>query len=763
MANVEETTKKKLQTSYFDVVGICCSSEVSLVGEILRPLDGVKEFSVIVPSRTVIVVHDVLLISPLQIVKALNQARLEASVRPYGETSLTSQWPSPFAVVSGVLLALSFLKYFYRPLEWFALVAVVAGVFPILAKAVASVTRFRVDINALTLIAVIATVCMEDYTEAATIVFLFSVADWLESSAAHKASTVMSSLMSLAPRKAVIAETGQEVDVDDVGINTVVAVKAGESIPIDGVVVDGSCDVDEKTLTGESFPVSKQRDSTVLAATINLNGYIKVKTTALARDCVVAKMTKLVEEAQKSQTKTQRFIDKCSRYYTPAVVVIAACFAVIPVLLKVDNLSHWFHLALVVLVSGCPCGLILSTPVATFCALTKAATSGFLIKTGDCLETLAKIRIAAFDKTGTITKAEFMISDFKSLSHNINLKTLVYWVSSIESKSSHPMAAALIDYARSVSVEPTPDMVENFQNFPGEGVYGRIDGQDIYIGNKRIAQRVGCLSTGLKTLQLNRGKTIGYIYIGEELTGSFSLLDGCRHGAAQALQELKSLNIKTAMLTGDNQDAAMSIQEQLGDALDIVHAELLPQDKARIIDEFKSQGPTMMVGDGLNDAPALAKADIGISMGISGSALATETGDIILMSNDINKIPKGMRLARRSHRKVIENVVLSVGIKGAIMVLGLVGYPLIWAAVLADAGTCLLVILNSMMLLRDEREAAPVCYRASPLSPVKLEEPEVEDLEVGLLQKSGETSKKSCCSGCCSGPKDKQTGDLESF
>ncbi|WZY86004.1 hypothetical protein YC2023_032388 [Brassica napus] len=718
MADGEETTKKKLQTSYFDVVGICCSSEVCLVGEILRPLDGVKEFSVIVPSRTVIVVHDILLISPLQIVKALNKARLEASVRPYGETSLTSQWPSPFAVVSGVLLALSFLKYFYSPLEWFALVAVVAGVFPILAKAVASVTRFRVDINALTLIAVIATVCMEDYTEAATIVFLFSVADWLESSAAHKASTVMSSLMSLAPRKAVIAETGQEVDVDDVGINTVVAVKAGESIPIDGIVVDGSCDVDEKTLTGESFPVSKQRDSTVLAATINLNGYIKVKTTSLARDCVVAKMTKLVEEAQKSQTKTQRFIDKCSRYYTPAVVVVAACFSVIPVLLKVDNLSHWFHLALVVL----------------------AATSGFLIKTGDCLETLAKIRIAAFDKTGTITKAEFTVSDFKSLSPNINLKNLLYWVSSIESKSSHPMAAALIDYARSVSVEPTPDMVENFQNFPGEGVYGRIDGQDIYIGNKRIAHRAGCLTVPGIEANMKRGKTIGYIYIGEELTGSFSLLDGCRHGAAQALQELKSLNIKTAMLTGDNQDAAKSIQEQLGDALDIVHAELLPQDKARIIDEFKSQGPTMMVGDGLNDAPALAKADIGISMGISGD----ET-------------------ARRSHRKVIENVVLSVGIKGAIMVLGLVGYPLIWAAILADAGTCLLVILNSMMLLRDEREAAPVCYRASPLSPVKLEEPEVEDLEVGLLQKSGETSKKSCCSGCCSGPKDKQTEDLQSF
>ncbi|VVB11031.1 unnamed protein product [Arabis nemorensis] len=760
MADVEETKKMNLQTSYFDVVGICCSSEVSIVGDVLRPLDGVNEFSVIVPSRTVIVVHDNLLISPLQIVKALNQARLEASVRPYGETSLKSQRPSPFAVVSGVFLVLSFLKYFYSLLEFLAIVAVVAGVFPILAKAVASITRFRLDINALTLIAVIATVCMQDYTEAATIVFLFSVADWLESSAAHKASTVMSSLMSLAPRKAVIAETGLEVDVDEVGISTVVIVKAGESIPIDGVVVDGSCDVDEKTLTGESFPVSKQRDSTVLAATINLNGYIKVKTTALARDCVVAKMTKLVEEAQKSQTKTQRFIDKCSRYYTPAVVVLAACFAVIPVLLKVHNLSHWFHLALVVLVSGCPCGLILSTPVATFCALTKAATSGFLIKTGDCLETLAKIKIAAFDKTGTITKAEFMVSDFKSLSRNINLQKLLFWVSSIESKSSHPMAAALIDYARVSSVEPKPDMVENFQNCPGEGVYGRIDGQDVYIGNKRIARRAGCLTVPDIEANMKRGKTIGYIYVGEELTGSFNLLDGCRYGVVQALQELKSLGIKTAMLTGDNRGAAMFTQEQLGNALDIVHTELLPQDKARIIDEFKSQGPTMMVGDGLNDAPALAKADIGISMGISGSALATETGDIILMSNDIRKIPKGMRLARRSHRKVIENMVLSVSIKGAIMVLGFAGYPLVWAAVLADAGTCLLVILNSMMLLRDEHEAASTCYRASPSSPpsspVKLEEDEEEDLEVGLLQKSEETSKKSCCSGCCSGPKDNQ-------
>ncbi|XP_048620604.1 cadmium/zinc-transporting ATPase HMA2-like [Brassica napus] len=743
--------EKKMTKSYFDVLGICCTSEVPLIENILNSLDGVKEYSVIVPSRTVIVVHDSLIISQFNIVKALNQARLEANVRVTGETNFKNKWPSPFAVVSGVLLLLSFFKYLYSPFRWLAVAAVVAGIYPILAKSIASIARTRIDINVLVVITVGATLGMRDYTEAAAVVFLFTIAEWLQSRASYKASAVMQSLMSLSPQKAVIAETGEEVKVDELKINTVIAVKAGETIPVDGVVVDGNCEVDEKTLTGEAFPVPKLRDSTVWAGTINLNGYITVKTTSLAEDCVVAKMAKLVEEAQNSKTETQRFIDQCSKYYTPAIIIISLCFVVIPFALKAHNMKHWLHLALVVLVSACPCGLILSTPVATFCALTKAATSGLLIKGADYLETLAKIKTVAFDKTGTITRGEFIVTDFKSLSRDISLHSLLYWVSSVESKSSHPMAAALVDYAKSVSNEPKPEAVEEYQNFPGEGIYGKIDRKEVYIGNKRIASRAGCSSVPDTGVDTKGGKTVGYVYVGETLAGSFNLSDACRSGVAQAMKELKSLGIKTAMLTGDNQAAAMHAQEQLGNAIDIIHAELLPEGKSEIIKEFKREGPTAMVGDGLNDAPALATADIGISMGISGSALATETGNIILMSNDIRRIPQAIRLARRAKRKVVENVVLSITMKGAILGLAFAGYPLIWAAVLADVGTCLLVIFNSMLLLRDKQKGGNKCYRSSSspcvLNAEKHEGDAAGDMEAGLLPPT--RSDKHCKSSCC--------------
>ncbi|KAA3490172.1 Cadmium/zinc-transporting ATPase 3-like protein [Gossypium australe] len=707
--------KKKLQKSYFDVLGLCCSSEVPLIENILKPLEGVKQVSVIVPTRTVIVVHDNLLVSQLQIVKALNQARLEANVRAHGEIKYQKKWPSPFAMACGLLLLISVFKYVYRPLQWVAVGAVVIGICPILLKGYAAITNFRLDINILMLIAVIGSIAMKDYTEAATIVFLFTVAEWLESRAGHKATAVMSSLMSMSPQKAVIAESGEEVDVDEVKLNTVLAVKAGEVIPIDGIVVDGNCEVDEKTLTGESLPVSKQKDSTVWAGTINLNGYISVKTTAVAEDCVVAKMAKLVEEAQNSKSTTQRFIDKCAQFYTPAIIAVSVAIAVIPAAFRVHNLRHWFHLALVVLVSACPCALILSTPVASFCALTKAATTGLLVKGGDYLEILSNIKITAFDKTGTLTRGEFVVTNFRSLCQDISFNSLLYWVSSIESKSSHPMAAAFIEYGKSHSIEPKPETVEDYQNFPGEGIYGRIDGRDIYIGCRKVSVRAHGTAPNVEG-NMMEGKTIGYVFCGATPAGIFSLSDACRTGAAEAVNELKSMGIKTAMLTGDNQAAAIHVQEQLGNRLDVIRADLLPQDKARMVEEFKKEGPTAMIGDGINDAPALATADIGISMGISGSALATETGHVILMSNDIRKIPKAIRLARKAHRKVIQNVILSISTKAAILALAFAGHPLVWAAVLADVGTCLLVIFNSMLLLHGTHKHAGKCCKSSAAS-----------------------------------------------
>nr|XP_009803733.1 PREDICTED: cadmium/zinc-transporting ATPase HMA3 isoform X3 [Nicotiana sylvestris] len=705
---------KKLSKSYFDVLGICCTSEVVLVEKILKNLEGVKEVSVIVTTKTVIVIHDSLLISPQQIVKALNQARLEASIRVKGEKNYQKKWPSPFAIGSGILLGLSFLKYFFAPFQWLALAAVAVGIPPIIFRGVAAVRNLTLDINILVLIAVAGSIVLHDYWEAGTIVFLFAIAEWLESRASHKATAAMSSLVNIVPPTAVLAESGEVVNVDEVKVNSILAVKAGETIPIDGVVVEGECDVDEKTLTGESFPVSKQRDSTVWAGTTNLNGYISVKTTALAEDCAVARMAQLVEDAQNKKSKTQRYIDKCAKYYTPAIVAISASLAIVPTALRVHNRNEWYRLALVTLVSACPCALVLSTPVAMCCALSKAATSGLLFKGAEYLETLAKIKIMAFDKTGTITKGEFMVTEFKSLIDGFSLNTLLYWVSSIESKSGHPMAAALVDYAQSNSVEPKPDRVEQFQNFPGEGIFGRIDGMEIYVGNRKISSRAGCTTVPEIEGDSFKGKSVGYIFLGSSPAGIFSLSDVCRIGVKEAMRELKQMGIKTAMLTGDCYAAANHVQDQLGGALDEFQAELLPEDKATIIKGFQKEAPTAMIGDGLNDAPALATADIGISMGISGSALAKETGHVILMTNDIGRIPKAARLARRVRRKIVENMIISVVTKAAIVALAIAGYPLVWAAVLADTGTCLLVILNSMLLLRGgTRRHGKKCWRSS--------------------------------------------------
>ncbi|XP_021724992.1 cadmium/zinc-transporting ATPase HMA3-like isoform X1 [Chenopodium quinoa] len=692
-----------IEKSYFDVLGLCCSSEVPLIEKILKPLEGVVEVSVIVPSRTVIVVHDILLISQHQIVKALNQARLEANVRVIGKASYRGKWPSPYVIASGLLLSLSFLKYVYHPFQWLAVAAVAVGIWPILMRGVIAIRNFTLDVNILMLIAVVGTLVMRDYTEAGTIVFLFTIAEWLESRASQKATAVMSSLLSMTPQQATIAETGEVVNVKDVKLSTVLAVKSGELIPIDGVVAEGTCEVDEKTLTGESYPVPKQKDSTVWAGTVNVNGYVSVKTTALAEDCAVAKMAKLVEEAQNNKSSVQRLIDRCAKYYTPAVVLISAGIAVVPVAMKLHDKKHWFYLSLVVLVSACPCGLILSTPVATFCALSRAATSGLLIKGGDYLEILAKIKHIAFDKTGTITRGEFTLKDFRSLADDVTLTTLVYWVSSIESKSSHPIAAVLADYGRPQGIEPKPENVEDFQNFPGEGVFGKIDGREIYIGNQKLGRRANCTVASNIVHgddSIKEARTCGYVYSGGVLIGTFSLSDDCRSGAAEAIRELKSMGIKTALLTGDTRSTAMRAQEQLGKTLDAVHADLLPEDKARIIKDYKKDGPTAMVGDGVNDAPALATADVGISMGVSGSALATETGHVVLMSNDIRKIPKAIKLARKTRRKVIENIFISIITKAGVIAFAIAGHPLVWLAVLADVATCLVVIFNSMLLLR---------------------------------------------------------------
>ncbi|CAD6226213.1 unnamed protein product [Miscanthus lutarioriparius] len=437
----------------------------------------------------------------------------------------------------------------------------------------------------------------------------------------------MSSLLTMVPPRVVLAGTGEVVSLRDVGVGTV-----------DGVVVDGQSEVDESSLTGESFPVPKLPSSEVWAGTMNLDGYIAARTTVLAENSTVARMQRLVEAAQNSRSKTQRLVDSCAKYYTPVVVVLAASVAFVPLLLRAQDLKPWFQLALVLLVSACPCALVLSTPVATFCALLRATRMGVLIKGGDVLESLGEIRVAAFDKTGTITKGEFSIDG----------------VSSIESKSSHPMATALVEYSQSKSIQPRPENVTEFRIYPGEGISRAINGRQIFIGNRRIMARSSCYTA--PEMDDHRGASIG----GQQ--------SGGHAGAAAARRR----------------------------------PELLPADKVGLVGSLKARaGPTLMVGDGMNDAPALAAADVGVSMGLSGSAAAMETSHATLMSSDMLRVPTAVALGRRTRATIAANVVVSVGAKAAVLALAVAWRPVLWAAVLADVGTCLLVVLYSMLLLRE--------------------------------------------------------------
>ncbi|KAM0904339.1 hypothetical protein ACQ4PT_018054 [Festuca glaucescens] len=694
-------TRRKCEKTYLDVLGVCCSAEVALVERLLAPLNGVRAVSVVVPSRTVIVEHDPEATSQSRIVKVLNGAGLEASVRAYGSSGIISRWPSPYIVACGVLLLASSFGWLLPPLQWLALGAACAGAPPMILRGFAAASRLTLDINLLMLIAVAGAVALKDYTEAGAIVFLFTTAEWLETLACTKASAGMSSLMSMIPPKAVLAGTGEVVNVRDIGVGAVIAVRAGEVVPVDGVVVDGQSEVDERSLTGESYPVPKQPQSEVWAGTLNLDGYIAVRTTALAENSTVAKMEKLVEEAQNSRSKTQRLIDSCAKYYTPAVVVLGAGVALLPLLLGAGDPERWFRLSLVLLVSACPCALVLSTPVATFCALLTAARMGILVKGGDILESLGEITAVAFDKTGTITRGEFSIDAFRVVGDKVQMSHLLYWISSIESKSSHPMAAALVEYAQSKSIQPKPENVAEFRILPGEGIYGEMDGKHIYIGNSRALARGSChTDTAPEKIDDLKGVSIGYVVCDGDLVGVFTLSDDCRTGASEAIRELRSMGITSVMLTGDSAEAARHAQQQLGGVLEELHSALFPEDKVRLVGALKARaGPTMMVGDGINDAPALAMADVGVSMGISGSAAAMETSHATLMSSDILRVPEAVRLGRRARRTILVNVVTSLAAKAAVLVLALAWRPLLWAAVLADVGTCLLVVLNSMLLL----------------------------------------------------------------
>ncbi|KAI5084403.1 hypothetical protein GOP47_0000572 [Adiantum capillus-veneris] len=745
--NIENDAEPiKLQKTAIDVFGICCPAEVPLVKKILEPAPGVQEVYVNVAARLVTVQHDAFATPPARLVKLLNNAHLEASIHVTGEWKAARKWPSPYTFASGFFVLIALFQYAFYPLKWVALGAVAVGAPPIILKSFRALRRCILDINILMIIAVAGSIALGDYLEAGLIVFLFALAEWLESRSSDRARLAISSVASLAPRVQSLQK-----------------------------LVQGA--VDESSLTGESLPVEKEAGTRVWAGTINMTGYICVETSALAEDSAVARMIRLVEEAQTQRSHVEQLMESFAKYYTPLVIAGALAFTIIPVSVHAHNIRHWMYLALVLLVVACPCALVISTPVTTTCAIAQAARLGLLVKGGKHLEALGKLKVVAMDKTGTLTEGCFQIIEVHALNKEADLQDVLFWLSCIESKASHPIASAIVDYARLHGAQSgnAEVVVDEFRVLPGEGVSGIVNGHKIAVGNERLASRLlwleGADSALLESWK-SQGLTICWIGVDEKPILIMSAGDQLRPEAREAVRDMRRLGLRLAMLTGDSLEVANNVQRKLGQ-ID-VHAQLLPEGKVEVLQQLKAAGLTGMVGDGINDAPALAAADVGIAMGVAGTAIAMETADIALMTNDLRKLPVAVRLGQKARRKILQNIFLSITTKVLVIVLAAVGYASLWGAVLADVGTCLLVIFNSMLLLERKKDEAgrlglftfwrkpksKVCQKGVLLSSEEYMDTEAEPCCPKKMENNGESaqstkqenqSSQSCCSAksCC--------------
>lgn len=555
------------------------------------------------------------------------------------------------------------------------------------------------NINALMAIAVTGAVLIGQWPEAAMVMFLFGVAEAIEAHSLERAKRAVQGLVSMAPDTATVQAGGGWAprSAAQVAVGSIVRVGPAERIPLDGIVTAGSTSVDQAPITGESVPVDKAIGDALFAGTVNQNGEVEYRTTATAGNSTLARIVRTVQEAQASRAPTQRFVDRFAAWYTPAVVAIAAAVAVIPPVFMEGDWLTWIYRALVMLVVACPCALVISTPVTVVCGLTAAARRGILIKGGKFLEGGHQLKIIAIDKTGTLTHGKPSVTDFIPLVDDA--EGVLRAAAALSSRSDHPVSRAVTSYAAAAASLPE---VSNFSAIQGRGVQGEIAGQRHHLGNHRLVEELGACSPGLEarlSALEEQGKTAIVLLAAGEPKAIIGIADTVRPESAQAVAELKRLGVRPVMLTGDNAHTARSIARQVG--IEDVRSELLPEDKLAAISELKAQGvPVGMVGDGANDAPALAKADCGFAMGAAGTDAAIETADVALMDDDPRKLAAFVELSRQTKAVLWQNIVLAIGIKAIFLLLTVAGQATLWMAVFADMGTSLLVVFNGMRLLR---------------------------------------------------------------
>lgn len=618
--------------------------------------------------------------------------------------------------LAGVFTGLGLiLRWSDMPTLWqvisFAIATLSGGllVFPAAWKAL---LKFKLDMNVLMTVAVLGAWIIGEYAEAAAVVFLFALSEWLEGLSAERAKNAVRSLMSLTPDTALRKSTDgeiEEVQASSVREGDLILVRSGQRIPLDGEVTSGRSAVNQAPITGESVPVEKEEGNDVYAGTVNGEGSLEVKVTKLSADSTLSRITRLVEEAEKSRAPTQHFVDKFASIYTPLVFVAAILTALIAPLFFGGEWQPWIYKALALLVIACPCALVIATPVSIVSGLTALARRGVLVKGGTHLEALGKLKALAVDKTGTITAGKPRVVDLKSLSEETEARVLAL-AASIDSHSEHPIARAVVEHAETREV--TIPKSTNYQSIPGQGAEAEVDGISYFVGNHRLVHASGLCGEDLEA-QLSEVESKGLSLAvlarqphGEDsgkVLGLISIGDALRTDAQRALAALHEVGLKRiVMLSGDNQRTVDAIAEQAG--LDEAFGDMMPEDKVTKLREMIDRhGQVGMIGDGVNDAPALAIASVGIAMGAIGSDTAIETADVALMKDDLGKLAEAINLGKRTLGMIRFNIAFALLVKAVFLVLTFAGHATLWMAILADTGATLLVVANAIRLLAGKR------------------------------------------------------------
>ncbi|MGY2219348.1 heavy metal translocating P-type ATPase [Pseudomonas sp. SDO558_S425] len=693
--------------STFRIEAMDCPTEQTLIQNKLGKLAGVQQLEFNLINRILGVTHDLPTTAPIiDAIKSLGMQAdpIEEGVAPAEPPAKKHWWP---LAVSGVgALGAEVLHFTNAAPTWVialvALISIFSGGLTTYKKGWIALKNLNLNINALMSIAVTGAILIGQWPEAAMVMFLFTVAELIEAKSLDRARNAISGLMQMTPEQATVRQADGswvEQDVKIIELGAIVRVRPGERIGLDGEVTSGQSTIDQAPITGESLPIEKTVGDKVFAGTINQAGSLEYKVTAAANNSTLARIIHAVEQAQGARAPTQRFVDTFAKVYTPAVFIFALGVALIPPLFMGGVWFEWVYRALVLLVVACPCALVISTPVTIVSGLAAAARKGILIKGGVYLEGGYKLDYLALDKTGTITHGKPVQTDYLALFPNME-DSAPALAASLAGRSDHPVSLAIANAA--VDKNLTVHTVDNFEALAGRGVKGEINGEVYYLGNHRLVEELNLCSPALekKLFALEKqGKSVVLLLDKSGPLALFAVADTVKDTSREAIQQLHDLGIKTLMLTGDNTHTAKAIADQVG--IDQAQGDLLPTDKLQAIEALYAKGHRVgMVGDGINDAPALARSEIGFAMAAAGTDTAIETADVALMDDDLRKIPAFIRLSRQTSSILKQNIALALVIKAIFLAVTFLGMATMWMAVFADMGVSLLVVFNGLRLLR---------------------------------------------------------------